>query len=233
MRDIEEAVSDLINALPDEPRTLSDLHAMAHKHRRRTGVLMAAAVVLGLCLIGAAVLFRTPKKGINIQVVGAPTPSFSKGPTLTPATSHSYLAPVRPECEPSDLMVAPDSQLQGESGAERAEILITNTGPGICSITAISYVRLEDVTGTVLASNLPIHLGVPVTLPPSHEAMAALAIIWNNWCASYPGPVHLSIGLLTGELVAPFGGSTGSGLVPRCDQPGMPSTVGVGSFQGL
>ncbi len=120
---------------------------------------------------------------------------------------------------------------QGESLAAHGDIEFTNVGSRPCVLRGLPAVTIIGAAGTPL----PVRsrpATVPrlktVVLPPGKLDAADLVVIWANWCGHRPGPLTVKVTLPAGGVVTgPFDGPPDYDYVPRCVNPGQPSTLSV------
>lgn len=194
-------------------------HFSAISHR-------SAAIVLGACTSGPAAT-RSPSSGATTPASGALTPA-----TLTPsATLGSAGSPPAsvPPCTAGSL--AARGGRQGESGIAHGDVALTNVGHAPCTLSgppaALVLLRTDGSQLPVVFEPSVQPTAQLVVLRPGSAQAAWLIVYWTNWCGAAPGPLRLriSLGDGLGILVAPFDGPPDYDYVPRCDQPGQPSTL--------
>lgn len=159
-------------------------------------------------------------------------------PTSTPDASASA-------CLAGDLSAT--AGYQGATGSMAGSIIFTNTGAKSCSLRGTASVRILDSNGTEMVTKQQTMSldgrDQPVTLIPGGQAF--IFFQWFNWCpagttvtsAASPvaGGVSFQVtlpgrqGSITVAATGP--GSAQRGLLPRCDAPGQPSTLSVGTFR--
>jgi hypothetical protein len=149
-------------------------------------------------------------------------------PWISAAPPPAPVPPVAPKCRAAQLDF--NLELQGATGSSAGGVLLRNRGPSPCSLLGRVEVRLLDgsdpsgVEVTKLAPERP-EPGIP---SPSLRALrpgehAFVRIWWSNWCGD-PPPTKVGLRLPAGDQVV----LRHIPLVPRCDAPDGPSTIGVG-----
>jgi hypothetical protein len=146
--------------------------------------------------------------------------------------------PVARPCRLAQLRVSGADQREGvffngATGSLVGWVSYRNEGRA-CSMLGRPRVRLVGGPfATVRQRQKPLQLVAfsPDVLPPPfstralpHARTAIVQIWWSNWCASQPPSAV--------ELTLPSGGSVRLKVAqaPRCDAPGSPSMVSVGTF---
>jgi hypothetical protein len=189
------------------------------------GVRRAAAVALLGVALGAC-----GSAGPSVTVVASARPSNS--PTGTPAdttASPGIVGSLPSPCNAARLEVR-GGRMGGGTGTAHADLYFTNVGSMSCSLSGepkrVEFLR-TDGTALAITPQGPEPPPVPAaTLGPGVRDAASVAYNWANWCGTTPGPLRVRVDLPTGgSVTGPFDGPPGYDLVPRCDQPGQPSSL--------
>ncbi|HEX9044433.1 MAG TPA: DUF4232 domain-containing protein [Candidatus Limnocylindrales bacterium] len=193
----------------------------ARTARPMADVLVTMAIVAASCTGGASVSIAPSVASTPAPATPAASPSASPAPSVASATP----------CAASSLRAR--GGRQGATGQAQGTVLITNTGQHACTLEGVpTSIELVTANGTVLrTTTIPQEqsAGPPALLAPGVADAADIVIYWSNWCGTSAGPltIRLDLGSGRGVVSAPFNGPPNGAYVPRCDQPGQPSTLQV------
>jgi hypothetical protein len=206
------------------------------------GVLLAAVLLVavwigrpgpngGIGAIGSPAASGTPTATVTATPVPTPTPVASPTtvpttrPTATPRPSPT-VEPNTGPCDPSNLVARITSAWGGAAGNRIADVELTNTGAGTCTVRALEQPQLLDGTGSVLIEGVAPKSTTLVTIAPA--GVVRTQVSDTNYCGPAPVPPVTVAFVLTGgsRIVAtPF--TPTDATVPPCNGAGSPSSISM------
>lgn len=157
----------------------------------------------------------------------APAPASSEVATVaaTPTSSPASAAP--PACRAADLAWSTDAW-GGAAGSTGTTVLARGlTSLDRCTIDGSATLELRDANGNVVATATAPRTTVVVT----PGAVIEMGIHWSNWCQATPAaPLSMSLRLPGDGTDVALAPAAGGILVPPCNGPGQPSSLGATAF---
>ncbi len=197
---------------------------------------LSAAVVAGTAV--AVMLVRGGGSPAGAGT-GGPSPSAAvSAPASTAASSQVATVAATPTTPPSaaatsacraaDLAWSTDAW-GGAAGSTGTTVLARGvTSLNRCTIDGSATLELRDANGNVVATATAPRTTVVVM----SRVVIEMGIHWSNWCQSTPrSPLSMTLRLPGDSTDVPLTPATGGILVPPCNGPGQPSSLGATAFQ--
>jgi len=234
------------NAVTNQARRPDSPPRRATVRSGLAGAGLAGASLLVVGALIAVVWLGRPGTGPGTGSVGgspstAPSPTAtalptpSAGPSATPAPSAAPVATPSPTptespprtagaCEPVDL-AARITSWEGAAGSRIANVELTNTGSGSCSIRTLDRPQLVDGKGSVLIDGSNPSASATLKLAPGDVVKALVRD--SNYCGPDPvAPVSVAFVLRGGGRVVATPVSPTDATVPPCNgDPGSPGSI--------
>jgi hypothetical protein len=151
--------------------------------------------------------------------------SASQPPSLVTFTESAT------QCRPSQLTLVGGRQGGGFVGVALAVAVVSNKGPGICTLSGYPRIEMLSQRGDALRVSQPATPPAPKrnSIVLGQGQGVFITFQWTNWCQANPGPLRVRLRLqgYRNGVTGSFDGPPFYDFVPACQNASQPSTLTV------